>query len=277
MTTMHAIDRPVFIVGPHRSGTTLLYGILSRHEHVGFLDRNNHRFPASPRIARALSTVLRTDPKPVEAQKFWDYLWPGPDDMMDAADLTNEQKKFHISVITRVLTQCSRSRFIAKYPRLSLRVGWLMALFPDARFLHMSRDWRAVVSSTLQRKVKREKRGGGWFGVRIPGWQEMLDVPHELTAGRQFRVATKALEADALRLPDRFYRLDYVDLCREPERIVREVAEFCELPFSQAFQSTLPHDLKSRNDKWKQTLEPAMIETIRSEDPEFYARYEDTL
>jgi hypothetical protein len=277
MTTMHAIDRPVFIVGPHRSGTTLLYGIISRHEHVGFLNRNNHRFPAIPRISRILDTLLQTDPKPVEAQKFWDYLWPGPDDMMDAADLTNEQKKFHISVITRVLTQCSRSRFIAKYPRLSLRVGWLMALFPDARFLHMSRDWRAVVSSTVQRKVKREKRGGGWFGVRIPGWQEMLDLPHELTAARQFRVATQALEVDAFRLSDRFYRLDYVDLCREPERLIREVAEFCELPFSQAFQATLPQDLKSRNDKWKQTLEPAMIETIRSEDPEFYARYEDTL
>jgi hypothetical protein len=275
MTDRSAIDRPVFIVGPHRSGTTLLCGIIGRHEHVCFLNRNNHRFPAIPRISRTLDTLLRTDPKPVEAQKFWDYLWPGPDDTMGADDLTGKQKAFYTSKISSILKQRNCVRFVAKYPRLSLRVGWLLALFPDARFLHMSRDWRAVVSSTVQRKVKREKRGGGWFGVRIPGWQDMLDLPHELTAGRQFRVATLALEADAKRMPDRFHRVDYVDLCREPERRIREVAEFCGLPFSQAFQSTLPQDLKSRNDKWKQALDPAMIETIRNEDPEFYSRYED--
>ena len=139
----------------------------------------------------------------------------------------------------------------------------------------MTRDWRAVVSSTLQRKVKREKRGGGWFGVRIPGWQDMLELPHELTAGRQFKVATQALEADALQFSDRFYRVDYTVLCRDTERVMREIAGFCELPFSEAFQATLPQDLKSRNDKWKQSLAPEMIETIRSEAPEFYARYED--
>jgi hypothetical protein len=166
-------------------------------------------------------------------------------------------------------------RFVAKYPRLSLRIGWLEAMFPDAKFLHISRDWRAVVSSTLQRMVRREKRGGGWFGVRIPGWQEMYDQPHALTAGRQFRVVTLALEADAHRLPDRFFHVNYADVCREPERVFCEVAAFCDLPFSREFQATLPRGLKSRNDRWKQNLTPEMIETIRIEDPEFYARYED--
>lgn len=139
----------------------------------------------------------------------------------------------------------------------------------------MTRDWRAVVSSTLQRKVKREKRGGGWFGVRIPGWQDMTDIPHELTAGRQFRVATKVLEEKARELPDSFYRVDYAELCNDSERVMREVAAFCNLPYSGAFQATLPKDLCSRNDKWQKNLTPEMIEMIRSEDPEFYARYED--
>jgi omega-hydroxy-beta-dihydromenaquinone-9 sulfotransferase len=275
MSNSHPIDRPIFIVGPHRSGTTLLYGIISRHEHSCFLDRYNHRFPANPRIARMLAQLLRSDVKPVEAQRFWDYLWPGPDDTMCSGDLTRSQKEFYTSVIARILEQRGRIRFVAKYPRLSLRVGWLDALFPDAKFLHMSRDWRAVVSSTLQRKVKRENRGGGWFGVRIPGWREMQGLPHELTAGRQFRVATLALEADARRLPGQFFRVDYADLCRESERVIREVAAFCELPFSQEFQAALPRGLKSRNDKWKQNLTPEMIAAIRNEDPEFFARYED--
>lgn len=277
MNTSDIIDRPIFIVGPHRSGTTLLYGIIAGHEQVCSLTRYNHRFPATPRIARVLAAVMRADMKPVEAQRFWDYLWPGPDDTMDADDLTETQRKFYAGTIACVLKQQECARFVAKYPRLSLRVGWLDALFPDAKFIHMTRDWRAVVNSTVQRKQKRKKRGGGWFGVRIPGWREMEDIPHELAAGRQFRIATEMLESYAQCLPDRFFRVDYVELCRDPVRIIHDIAQFCDLPFSREFQSSLPRNLKSRNDKWKQNLDPVMIERIRSEDPDFYDRYEDAL
>ena len=61
-------------------------------------------------------------------------------------------------------------RFVAKYPRLSLPVGWLDALFPDALFVHLKRDWRAVVMSTVKRERKRKAYSERWFGVRIPGW-----------------------------------------------------------------------------------------------------------
>ncbi len=269
------IDRPVFIVGPHRSGTTLLYGILARHEDVGCMGRYNHRFPAHPVLASLLRSVLRGPTKPHEAQRFWDYLWSGPDDTMTAADLSDRQKAFYVSAIARVLRLQGRTRFVAKYPRLSLRIGWLDALFPNAKFLHMTRDWRAVVSSTVQRKAKRQKRGGGWFGVRIPGWRDMTDVPHELAAGRQFRAATQAIEGHARSMPERFHCVDYAALCRDPEGILRGVTAFCELAFSAAFQSALPRDLKSRNDKWSTLLSTDMIAMIRAEDPAFYARYED--
>jgi len=134
------IDRPVFIVGPHRSGTTLLYGILDRHPDVGCMVRCNHRFPAHPLLASIARTLLRGTTKPHEAQRFWDYLWPGPDDTMTADDLTAEQATFYASTVERVLRLRGRTRFVAKYPRLSLRIGWLNALFPDAKFLHMARD-----------------------------------------------------------------------------------------------------------------------------------------
>jgi len=271
------IDPPIFIVGPHRSGTTQLYGILARHEAVCCLERYNHRFPAYPRLASVLRTLLRGTKQPHEGQRFWDYLWPGPDDTMTADDLTAEQAKFYAANVERVLTLRGRTRFVAKYPRLSLRIGWIDALFPEAKFLHMTRDWRAVVNSTVQRKVKRQNRGGGWFGVRIPGWRDMIDLPHELSAGRQFRLATLAIEEQARCLPGRFHRVDYAQLCADPEGVMRSVAAFCELPFSDAFQAALPRDLKSRNDKWQKHLAAEMIAMIRAEDPDFYARYEDAV
>lgn len=276
MSTSNAIDRPIFIVGPHRSGTTLLYGILAGHEDVGCLQRFNHRFPAHPVCASLLTGLLRGSTKPHEGQRFWDRLWTGADDSMTAADLTRAHMEFYPSVIARVLKLQGRTRFAAKYPRLSLRTTWLEAMFPDARFLHMARDWRAVVSSTLQRKLKRQKRGGGWFGVRIPGWRDMGGLAHEIAAGRQFRAATLAIEEHARCVPERFFRVDYAALCADPEGVLREVARFCELPFGDTFRHSLPRGLMSRNDKWRTNLSGDMIAAIRAEDPEFFARYEET-
>ena len=114
MSNANSVDRPVFIVGPHRSGTTLLYGIIAAHEQVCFLDRNNHRFPSMPRFARLLDSLLGTDLKPVEAQRFWDYMWVGPDDVMDSDDLTHEQRRFYQSVLADITRLRGKSRFIAK-------------------------------------------------------------------------------------------------------------------------------------------------------------------
>lgn len=271
------IDRPVFIVGPHRSGTTLFYNMLSGHADIGCMVRFNHRFPATPDLAFVLRPLLGGSTKPHEAQRFWDYLWQGPDDTMTADELRPEQKKFYIATIARVLSLRGRNRFLAKYPRLSLRIAWLDALFPDAKFLHITRDWRAVVSSTVQRKRNRENRGGGWFGVRIPGWQQMMNLPHELSAARQFRVTTLAIEDQGQRFAGRFHRVDYARLCADTEGVMRGVADFCELPFSRSFRDSLPRDLKSRNNKWRKHLTTEMVEMIRAEDPDFYARYEDAV
>ncbi|MHC4473659.1 MAG: sulfotransferase, partial [Planctomycetota bacterium] len=48
-------DRPIFIVGPHRSGTTLLYRKLAMHPDVGYYNRADRRCPWSPLLARMLT------------------------------------------------------------------------------------------------------------------------------------------------------------------------------------------------------------------------------
>lgn len=134
MTTRPVIDRPVFIVGPHRSGTTLLYNIIGRHEQVCFLDRSNHRFPAYPGFARILGSILGTDPKPVEAQRFWDYLWPGPDDTMQAGDLTNQQREFYSSVISRILKQRGKTRLLPSTRGCPFVLDGFVPCFPMLNF-----------------------------------------------------------------------------------------------------------------------------------------------
>jgi hypothetical protein len=55
-------------------------------------------------------------------------------------------------------------------PRNSLRVPFLRAVFPEAKFVHVVRDGRDVA-----RALMVEVGGDDWAAVRPPGWRELLD------------------------------------------------------------------------------------------------------
>ena len=271
------IDRPIFILGPHRSGTTLLYESLAQHPSLGYLNRANRRVPFSPHLARAMTLVgLGMSDSPMEAQNIWDRFRTRDDDWMGAADAPARVTDWHRWQVSRALSLRGAGRFLAKYPRLSLRLEWLDAMFPDAIFIHLKRDWRAVVSSTVGRRVKREERGGGWFGIRVPGWHDLADLPHAVASARIFRTVTHYLEEEGPWFGDRYFAVRYEDLCENPLAVFGEIVERCDLPMLPEFQDSLPRSLESANHKWRDCLSEGLIRRIRAEDPRFYARHEET-
>jgi LPS sulfotransferase NodH len=137
------IDRPIFIVGPHRSGTTLLYRILSRHPDVGYFTPLNKRLPSLPRLSHLLTGFIKPD-YPVEAQSVRDRFKKGDFDVMVAGDAPGDVVVWYRRLVTRVLELRVATQFLSKYPRLSLRLAWIDAIFPDAIFIHMTRNWRGV-------------------------------------------------------------------------------------------------------------------------------------
>jgi len=268
------IDRPIFIVGPHRSGTTLLYRLLGQHPDVGYFNRMNHRLRGYPLLSHILTSIRVRGDQPVEAQRIWDRFKYRDDDVMTADDISPEAIAWFRALVDWVLRLRHADRFLAKYPRLSLRLPWLDALFPGAIFLHMTRDWRAVVNSMVWRKTKREKREGGWFGVYIPNWRDLESISHEVASGRIFRFVNLMLENEASRLGNRFITVSYEDLCRNPSGTLRNLSDVCGLRWDKHFAEIIPDEFKSANFKWREELDPLIIESIREEDPEFYRRYE---
>lgn len=267
------VDRPIFIVGPHRSGTTLLYRTLAKHPNVGFYNRADRRWRASPRVAHLMTKFASID-RPVEAQKIWDRFWNGRDDVMSEADATQDAIAWYRNSVSTILRLRGVNRFLSKYPRLSLRMGWIDAVFPGALYIHIVRDWRAVVNSTMGRRAKRQTTSGRWYGMRIPGAEDMAELPPELVAGRQYRITTQAIRARDAITGSRLVRVHYGELCREPEKTIRRIADHCDLGWDSGFVESLPKQLKSVV-RWRHELDPDIVSRIRAEDPDFYTAHEE--
>ena len=45
------IDRPVFVIGMDRSGTSIISEIMSLHNDFGWLSNYNHKYPQIPKIS----------------------------------------------------------------------------------------------------------------------------------------------------------------------------------------------------------------------------------
>jgi hypothetical protein len=268
------IDRPIFIVGPHRSGTTLLYQLLGRHPDVGYFNRMNRRLRGKPITSHILTSIGMRGDHPMEAQRIWDRFKRRDDDVMTADDASPKEVAWYRNLVGQVLKLRNANRFLAKYPRLSLRLSWIDEVFPGVIFLHMTRDWRAVVNSTAGKKVKRDKRNGRWFGVHIPNWRNLEGISHEVASGRVFRYVNRLLEKEALRFNGRFFTVSYEGLCYNPTGTLHDIADACNLPWDDRFSLTIPKEFKCANFKWREELDPSVIESIREEDPEFYRRYE---
>jgi hypothetical protein len=260
------IDRPIFVVAPPRCGTTLLYECLAAHPDVGYFNRANGNWPNSPRFAHLVTKVggaLRVyRDSPRESSMLWyRFLQGKPDDLADERDATPQARAWYEQQIATVLALRGAKRYAAKMPAHSVQVPYLDALFEGALFVQPVRDWHAVVASLVVKRAKDEK---GWFGVRLPGFEEQAKRPPHLGAAWNYRVVHERLAAEAAKRPTRFLQVRYEELTARPKATMRRVFDFCGLRCDDAILSRLP-EMKPDHARWKQTLTPEMVAEIERE------------
>jgi hypothetical protein len=264
---MDAPDRPIFILGPPRSGTSVLYKTLCTHPDVAYMHRGFKKLPQLPWLAHALERAGLVGSTPKEASAFWDRYRAGRLDVMTADEVTPAIRTWYRKVVEGVLRVTGRKRFVAKCPPHSVRVPWIDAIFPDAQFVVAVRDWRAVVCSTaIKRDANEERQRREFFGIRVPGHKRMKTLASEHSAARIYRVVHEMLEGWEAELPGRFHHVVYSRLCADPRAELREVARFCDLSWSDEFEASLPESQPNSNYKWRDTLDPELLERIREEE-----------
>ncbi|HZP67570.1 MAG TPA: sulfotransferase, partial [Rudaea sp.] len=176
-----AIDRPVYICGLARAGSTLLLELLAQapgftaHRYADYpllwmpywWNRLRAQLPLPPqapveRAHRDRIAVTRESPEAFE-EVFWMHFFPGRhdpavDQVLDASCSCQEFTTFYLDHVRKLLAVRGARRYLAKGNYNLARLGLLRAIFPDARFVVAIREPLAHVASL----VKQDRLFGAW-------------------------------------------------------------------------------------------------------------------
>jgi hypothetical protein len=232
----YKIDRPLFILGTGRSGTTVLGKILSLHREVGWLN---------------------------EPKLLWHIACPHEDlngnytqsparYRLGAEDVSPSIRHAIRSLYATYLKTTRNSRVLDKYPELVFRIPFIKQIFPDARFLLLVRDGydtcRSIAQWSATHGDTHNSGGADWWGTNDRKWSYLVDQlvksdpelgPYaEAIAGFSDQMARAAVEWDltmreGLKLqslyPDDIMRVKYETLTESPASCVQKILEFGEL------------------------------------------------
>lgn len=215
-----APERPVFVVGCPRSGTSMLYTLLAQHPDLASTGEEGH---------------VLWDAYQHPAKKGWGS------DRATADDVHDDERGFLYGAIRRI---AGSRRFLDKTPKSSLRIPYLDRLFPDATFVFLHRDGRATVSSLIEgwslrrgiayrlpvRLELEEYRGRYWSYLLPPGWRHRIRGSIADVAAFQYRAANEHALRDLAPLESsRLIRVAYEDLIRDPASVTSLLLDGLEL------------------------------------------------
>jgi hypothetical protein len=231
---------PLLILGAPRCGSTLLYQVMAASFDVSYLTNLHCRMYGSPALAERLVRGRRTGVEyssrygttagllaPAECGEFWyRFFRRSPQHVPLGAESTAAMDRLRASVSR--LEQAAGRPLVFKNLICSLRVGPIAAALPDALFLVLHRDLVENAQSLLAARMQIRGSYADWWSAEPPGVERIRGLPPEQQVVEQVRGVYSAIDAERAEAgAGRFLDLSYEDLCRDPEAMLRTIAEFC--------------------------------------------------
>lgn len=260
--------RPLFIISSGRAGTTLLRSMLVAggrmaipqefpviHNAVWYVLK--HQNTDWPIICRDVAALIEATPN----FKMWNM---SLDDAVARASQLPESERSLARLIDVFLAAYAETHIPEathwgdQSPLHTFYTDWIYPVFPQARFVHLLRDGRDVVSSFL-------KRGDLSLDEAVQRWTTSVDRAHQLRD----------------KLPaSQFLEVCYEDIVQSPEAVLERVADFAGIPYTERMleywklPSTVEHKHLSYHEnigrpvftssvgKWKQRLNDSQKERV---------------
>lgn len=192
----------VFIVGAPRSGTTLLFQLLSRTGKFTYPSNLVSRFYSSPAFGMKIQQALLTYDSgnqifgdlntnnfnsdlgrtygALEPNEFW-YFWNQYFIFKDIQRLNPiELEKVDSNSIVRKLGEfeaVENKPIVMKLMNLNWHLDYIYKLFPKAIFIHVKREPIYAAQSLIQAREKFFNDRSKWYSFKTPSYHDLIKKP----------------------------------------------------------------------------------------------------
>jgi hypothetical protein len=268
--TVAVLDRPVFILAPPRSGSTLLFETLCQSSQIWSLGDEGHGIIERHRELRP--RPFSTDSNRLLASQCTPLL---------AEEIIDDFRQLIRDREGRSLAGAGEEtvRLLEKTPKNILRIPFLLRLFPDARFIYFYRDARDNISSIMDGWLSgrfvtyndKQTKQGHWSFLVPPKWHEHAAESLAGIATFQWAACHQYAMQDLANLESsRWCSMNYAEFIGDTELAVERLCEFMEVPVDEALRlhcrGSLPTSRYTLSQpaegKWRRhahTLAPHMV------------------
>lgn len=233
---------PIFIIGPPRSGSTLLYQLIACHFNVCYFTNLMTRFPKSPVcLSKVLSLIQGCNPpnsfesrygetegwkSPNQGIPIWFRWFPQDHSYIEKGVLSrpilNEMRN------TILLMQKKfNAPFVNKWQANTVRMLPISEAFPEALFIRIKRDPALTAQSILHGKRTMFDDEKEWFSTRPRRYETLRNKNILEQVCEQVFCIEEDIDRDCKVVgEDKFMTVEYEDLCKSPQIIMNNIEEF---------------------------------------------------
>ena len=244
----------MFVMGPHRSGTTLFMQWLANTGAVGYPTNILSRFFGAPVIGAQIQLLL-TDPRydfrneildfrsaisfdseigktrgalgPNEFWYFWRRFLPFKElDWLPDEELFRVVDREELVAELTGLTRVFGKPFALKSMILNYNIPFLEAIFAKALFVQIKRDPVANVASILEARKRRLGSEDEWHSFKIREYPQLKDLdPITQSAGQLHYINKAVTQGMAAVNASRKLVVGYEDFCKSPRTVFDRLVE----------------------------------------------------
>ncbi len=249
------LKNPIFVLGCHRSGTTLVARLIDLHKDVANWTEGNEVwdpgwYPWRPE--------LQDKYYPIE------YDWRS---FIARWQMQSQHRHTEIRAIFGAYqTLWNKPFFLNKNPNHTFRIPFLREFYPQAKLIHIIRDGRAVIDSHVS-KLLREGLLKEWPKDKREQFAQSRDELAIWLAGYwKEGLEEVQRQKQALHLAENgnFLEIRYEDLIADHIAVMRQICDFVGLDNSRFMPNALKNvNITDNNVKWKK-MPSHLVERIES-------------
>lgn len=261
------VQKPIFILGTGRSGTTILGKLLSLHPHVCFLNEPKAMWHAIHPAEDLIGSYSRGPAS---------YRLREKDATQTIINATHRLYGYALAIT-------HSRRVLDKYPELIFRIPFIKTIFPDAKLLFLVRNgWdtcQSIDTWSQNEAISVNQEQHDWWGANQRKWKLLLrDVvsTHPVLGKRLDKIQNFRRQIDMgavewivtmqeglnqlANYPQDMLQLHYEQLISEPQKSLVQLLDFCDLPKDQLLLKYAQQTLRANSTKKPVTLHPAIAQ-----------------